>query len=182
MRTMKKIVFLVFFALLSIANAQGIYTKVTKYDKFDDVEWEKNIKTLITQTDSTIVIETKGSQPTTYVYSDNEIFSKHFGDKSKMKNLVANVWGYESQYLVFTEEFVNNAKKEMENQLKDLPDSLRTNERVKFKLAEIFLKNIDKLPSITFRTISYSQYLFDYDTDMVWVKFEDGSRIIYTKN
>lgn len=99
-----------------------------------------------------------------------------------MKNLVANVWGYESQYLVFTEEFVNNAKKEMENQLKDLPDSLRTNERVKFKLAEIFLKNIDKLPSITFRTISYSQYRFDYDTDMVWVKFEDGSRIIYTKN
>ena len=61
---MKKLIFSICFVLTSIVvNAQGIYTKVTKYDKFDDVEWEKTIKTLITKTDTTFVIETKGSKP-----------------------------------------------------------------------------------------------------------------------
>lgn len=49
-----------------MASAQGIYTSVHKYDKFDDVVWEKEIKTLVTKTDSTIIIETKGTKPVEY--------------------------------------------------------------------------------------------------------------------
>lgn len=45
---MKKILLSsLFFLIAFVANAQGIYTKVKKYDKFDDVVWEKDVKTII---------------------------------------------------------------------------------------------------------------------------------------
>lgn len=102
---MRKVAIITLLALLSmVVNAQGIYTKVTKYDKFDDVEWEKNIKTLISKSDSTIVIETKGSKPEEYRYKDIFPFAEHDGNRNKLVNIVADVWGYESQYIVFSEK------------------------------------------------------------------------------
>lgn len=58
---MKKLIAVTIVLMCALtASAQGIYTSVHKYDKFDDIVWEKEIKTLITKTDSTIIIETKG--------------------------------------------------------------------------------------------------------------------------
>ena len=179
---MKKVVILTLLALLSmVANAQGIYTKVTKYDKFDDVEWEKNIKTLITKSDSTIVIETKGSKPEEYLYKDISPLAEHDGNRDNLVNIVADVWGYESQYIVFSEKNVEDLKKDYEENLGTEADSL-SGEALKMKFVLTVVKNIKNLPTITFRTISRYQYHFEYKTDMVWIKFKDGSRIIYSKN
>ena len=163
-----------------LANAQGIYTNVTKYDKFDDVEWTKKIKTLITKNDNTIVIETKGQKPVTYNYIDNGLMAMHSGDRDSLVNLIADVWGYESQYFAISEDLVNDVYKEID----ELPDSLRITdpEAKKAALGLVLLSKSDKMPVITFRTISKSKYRFMYDTDLVWIKFEDGSRIIYTKD
>ena len=179
---MKKVVILTLLALLSMAtNAQGIYTKVTKYDKFDDVEWEKNIKTLISKNDSTIVIETKGSKPEEYRYKDIFPFAEHDGNRNKLVNIVADVWGYESQYIVFSEKNIEDFKKDYEENLEAEADSL-SEDALKMKLGLMVMKQMKDLPTITFRTISRYQYSFEYKTDMVWIKFKDGSRIIYSKD
>ena len=39
----------------------------------------------------------------------------------------------------------------------------------------------DDMPTITFRTISYSTYSFDYKTELAWIRYKDGSRLIYRK-
>lgn len=39
----------------------------------------------------------------------------------------------------------------------------------------------DKLPIITIRVVSKTQYCFTYDTELFWIKFNDGSRLIYYK-
>lgn len=40
---------------------------------------------------------------------------------------------------------------------------------------------MDDMPTITFRTVSYSQYSFEYETELAWIRFKDGSRVIYRK-
>lgn len=179
---MKKLIFSICFVLTSIVvNAQGIYTKVTKYDKFDDVEWEKTIKTLITKTDTTFVIETKGSKPKTYRYIDSPFFSTHEGSRDSLSNIVADVWGYESQYTVITEETIEEVRSEVQEMIKDMPDSLVFDEKINKLSGLALLRKIDKLPKITVRTISKYRFTYEYDTDLVWIRFEDGSRIIYSK-
>ncbi len=42
------------------------------------------------------------------------------------------------------------------------------------------LKVLDA-PTIVFRTISKFKHFFEYATDLVWIRFRDGSRIIYSK-
>ena len=37
-------------------------SSIEKYDKFDDVVWTKKIKTIISKSYSTIVVETKGQK------------------------------------------------------------------------------------------------------------------------
>lgn len=176
---MKKVVILTLLALLSmVANAQGIYTKVTKYDKFDDVEWEKNIKTLITQTEKMIIIEVKGEDPLEYY----KLVTDHYGRQDSVINLVANVWGYETQHLVITNQIKAKLMIDVLESTKGMPDSLVTSEKISELLISASIKRMDQFPTISFRTISLSQYSFRYKTDMVWVKFEDGSRIIYSKD
>ena len=179
---MKKIVLILVNVMFTfVVNAQGIYTKVTKYDKFDDIEWTKEIKTLITKTDSTFVIETKGSKPETYRYSDSPLLAIHDGRRDSLSNIVADVWGYESQYVAITEKAIEDVRNAVAEQIKDLPDSLVSETKIQILSGLELLKIIDKLPTITLRTISKYSFDFEYDTDLVWIKFEDGSRIIYSK-
>lgn len=160
-----------------MANAQGLYTKIKKYDKFDDVVWEKTVKTLITKTDSTIVIETKGQKPEKYLIIGDEPFASFTGSRDNIVNLVANVYGYQSDYLCFHPTFNEELKAKYEKMTKgnngEEPDEEK---RVKFILDEIL-----KFPRITFRTISRYSFEFEYDTDMAWILYQDGSRIIYSK-
>ena len=65
--------------------------------------------------------------------------------------------------------------------IKDMPDSLVVNDKINILSGIVMLRKIDKLPTITVRTISKYRFTYEYDTDLVWIRFEDGSRIIYSK-
>lgn len=179
---MKKLVlfFAIALAMGVAASAQGIYTKVQKYDKFDDVVWIKNVKTLITQTDSTFVIETKGGKAETYRYSDSPFFAIHVGSRDSLANLVADVWGYETHYYLIDDELRKKVVDEIMEELKNTEGSLSDEE---YQLV-VFMKlydHIEELPVLTIRTVSELRYFFSYETDLAWIKYPDGSRIIYTK-
>lgn len=99
---MKKILLSsLFFLIAFVANAQGIYTKVKKYDKFDDVVWEKDVKTIIDKGLSKITIETKGKKPVEYTYYEGSWFSLHNGRQDSLSNIVSDIYGYEDQYYIF---------------------------------------------------------------------------------
>lgn len=96
-----KRVFIIFTLLLSIALKADsqIYTSKCVMDKFDDVLLAKELKTIITQTDSTFIIEEKGSVPTEYViltpfYSDSK------GNANNIVNLVDDIYGYQESWFV----------------------------------------------------------------------------------
>lgn len=64
---------------------------------------------------------------------------------------------------------------------KDASDSIMTSDLIKALVkGEMTLKVLDA-PTIVFRTISKFKHFFEYDTDLVWIRFRDGSRIIYSK-
>ncbi|MQN33977.1 hypothetical protein F7D84_04300 [Prevotella copri] len=64
---------------------------------------------------------------------------------------------------------------------KDASDSIMTSDLIKALVKwEMTLKVLDA-PTIVFRTISKYKHVFEYETDFVWIRFRDGSRIIYSK-
>lgn len=179
---MKKVLFSTLFLLVAfMVNAQGIYTKVKKYDKFDDVVWEKNVKTLIDKGWSTITIETKGQKPVEYTYYDDSWFSVHEGRRDSLSNLVSSVYGYEDRYYIFPKDTVDKVTDSVLEQFKDLPDSIDTGSCIEALVRIKLMPKVFDAPTIVFRTISRYQHVFEYDTDLVWIRFRDGSRIIYSK-
>lgn len=180
--SMKKLFLLSILLITSIVcNAQGIYTSIIKFDKFDDIVWRKDIKTLITKTDTTFIIETKGQNPEEYYYLDNAFLAIHAGSRDSIINLVENVWGYEDQYIVFTKKDKEECFTYALEQVKDLPDSLIFDEKIYMLAGLQLIKRTDKLPTIHIRTISRYPRIFEYDTDALWIKFSDGTRIVYSK-
>ena len=107
---MKKVLFICTLILLSvIVNAQERHSNSTYHfettkvfsvkmiqDKFDDVLSSEEIKTLVTITDSTVIIEEKEKEIKRYLRFD-EIFTT--GNKDNIVNLVADVYGYEYTFL-----------------------------------------------------------------------------------
>lgn len=176
---MKRFTFIALLFVLSLAaSAQGIYTKKTKYDKFDDVVWTKNVKTLITMYNDSIVFETKGQNPETYMYFDQELMAVHIGDRDNLENLVGDIYGFETQYFGITKSVRQEIKDEFEQSYEE---SDMDDETASASLALILLSKIENAPIITFRTISSTRYTFNYKTDIVWIRYPDGSRIIYEK-
>lgn len=174
---MKKFITTSLIAFWALAiSAQGIYTRVKKYDKFDDVIYEKTIKTLVTKTDDKIIFETKGSKPVEYCYFDSRLFAAHIGSRDSLVNLVNDIYGYEDRYNVFptdTMEVVRNIYEQTTN----VSDSLF----IVLQALEL-IHRVDNVPEVVFRTISKTSYSFMYDTDLVWIRFKDGSRIVYSKH
>lgn len=181
----KMLLSLLLIFVTSVANAQGIYTKIQKYDKFDDVVWEKDIKTLIDKslsiTTSKITIETKGQKPVEYICYEGPGFSAHDGSRDSLSNLVSNVYGYEDLYYIFPKDTVDKARKEVLEHCKDFPDSIVTENFIEAMVRIEMIPKTHDAPIITFRTVSRFQYIFEYETDLIWIRFKDGSRIIYSK-
>lgn len=169
-----------FMAVAMYAQNKWLYSQVKKLDKFDDVVWQKQVKTLVTKTDSTIIVETKGQKPVEYRYVDSFIWAEHYGRQDSIINLTKDVYGYESQYFAVTKEAINDARKEVLEETKDLADSLKFEGKMKMLFGLKLVEKMNKLPIITFRTISKSEYIFEYDTDLFWIKFPDDSRLIYS--
>ena len=178
---MKKFITTSLIAFWALAmSAQGIYTRVRKYDKFDDVVYEKTIKTLITKTYGKIIFETKGSKPVEYYYEEDSWFADHIGSRDSVVNLVNDVYGYEDRYSVFPKDTIDVVKKIVSEKAENTPDSLLTDDRIAAMQKWELFRRIPNAPEVVFRTISKGSYLFIYETDYVWIKFKDGSRIIYS--
>lgn len=97
---MKKILSLIIVMLVISFHSYGqIYTSIEYLDKFDDTIKKETVKTLITRTDSTFVVETKGRTPQTYHIFMKQI-SRNIGTKDNPTNLVANVYGYQECWYV----------------------------------------------------------------------------------
>lgn len=179
---MKKFITTSLIAFWALAmSAQGIYTRVKKYDKFDDVIYEKTIKTLVTKTYDKIIFETKGSKPVEYYYEEDSWFADHIGSRDSVVNLVNDVYGYEDCYNVFPKDTIDVVEKIVSEKAKNTPDSLLTYDRIAAMQKWELFRRIHNAPEVVFRTISKTSYSFMYDTDYVWIRFKDGSRIIYSK-
>lgn len=181
---MKKFIATSLIAFWALAmSAQGIYKKLEKYDKFDDVTYKRDIKTLITKTDDKIIFETKGRKPVEYYYFDNDLFALHNGSRDSVVNLVNGIYGYEVGYIVFPEDTMEVVRNIVYERIKDFPESVPDTLFAKLKDVALKKELIDRLPNaleVVFRKISSSSYHFMYDTDLVWIRFNDGSRIIYS--
>lgn len=97
---MKKFIILLLILLgnIFISNAV-VFSSYEDVDRFDDPVRTKNVKTLINVTDSTIVIETKGSKIQVlyrldyYLPAENTIIFT--GDSENIVNLLKDVYGYQ---------------------------------------------------------------------------------------
>lgn len=178
---MKKFITTSLIAFWALAmSAQGIYTRVKKYDKFDDVIYEKTIKTLVTKTYDKIIFETKGSKPVEYYYFDSRLFAAHIGSRDSLVNLVNDIYGYEDRYNVFPTDTMEVVRNSVYEQTTNVSDSLLADSIV-LQTIEL-IHRVDNVPEVVFRTISKTSYSFMYDTDLVWIRFKDGSRIVYSKH
>lgn len=176
---MKKLITVTLVLMCALtARAQTIYSSIEKYDKFDDVIWKKNIKTIISKSYSTIVVETKGQKPAEYEYLNEPLFATQTGSRDDLVNLVNDVYGYESSYCLFPKGTI---EKTYETIKSEIPDSLATEEMIDAKVKLKLMVLMDDMPTITFRTISCFQYSFEYRTELAWIRFTDGSRVIYRK-
>ncbi len=171
---------LLFVAVFGSAQEQRLYNCAMKLDKFDDVVWKKQIKTLILKTDTTFIIETKGQKPVEYKYIDKWEWAEHLGSEDSLINIAKDVYGYESLYFVFKQEDIDEAYDEVLEATKDLADSLKFESKMMMLLGLRLYEKRDKLPVIVYRTISKYKYMYEYDTDLFWIKFPDGSRVIYS--
>lgn len=178
---MRQTLFALFCILSVVCNAQGIYRTVMKYDKFDDVVWKRDVKTLITKTDTTFVVETKGQKPVEYYYVDNFMRAWHTGSKDSLVNLTQDVWGFEDEYLVLTTKDIKELKDYAWERVKDLPDSLIFEEKIQMIAGLKIIENYKKYPRIVVRTISGYAHYYEYEREYFWIEFNDGSRIIYVK-
>lgn len=165
---MKKILFLsLCFILASTISAysQGskLYTHYQHIDKYDDlIAPAKDMKTIITKTDSTFVIESKGLEPKTFhILREVEEFS--VGDKNNVVNIIDNIYGYQEVWLAVKDECVDEASK----MLYDLFFGWdRTNEWQKY------------VHTIVHRVV-ISQYTGAFEAELFWITDNDGSRQIY---
>lgn len=163
----------ILFLFALVANAQ-IYTKVTKYDKFDDVEWTKQVKTLITKTEVGFDIETKGQEPVSYYC----FLLDSIGNRNNVENLVADVYGFQLTYLVLTKDELYQIFEEIS---KETGESNISGNNIDGIVEEKLKSRMNELSTLTHRTISKLKYSYIYDTEMVWIRYGDGSRIIYSK-
>lgn len=187
---MKRIFFTLLICTLALTcNAQGIYRTVKKYDKFDDVVWKREVKTLITKTDTSFIVETKGQEPVEYSIIDNPLYIESVGSKDSLVNIVQDVWGYEKQYIVFAPKDKEDYLNYISEKTKDMPDST-TLDIAGYKMKVdtyntysglYMLNHYKELPTISIRTVSRYKYSFEYYTDLFWIKFNDGTRIIYER-
>ena len=162
---MKKVLFIVLFCFVTLVCNAQIFTKIEHLDKFDDVIKTENVKTLITKTDSTFVIETKGRRPIAY-YIFKIVESNCIGDSevNNHERLVNNVFGYQECYFVSDlpfEEYIKLDEKQANNHA--------------FGLIH--------------RVISRYEFVFEYENELIWlIDFHHANslgqnieRIIYSK-
>lgn len=101
---MKRFLIICILACVSIiSNAQPslIFTRKIIFDKFEDVVFDENIKTLVTIYSDAIFIEEKGNYPVELKIGDIVDIR---GDKDNIVRLYNNVYGYQVVRLCYTDD------------------------------------------------------------------------------
>lgn len=148
---MKKIFFILLFAIMTVGIDAQIYSKIEYKDKFDVNIKVENTKALITKTDSTLTIEKRGFKPTTYyILSEDTI-----GDRNNIVDLTnTNVYGYQKTWCVIRVEDTENYRRDY----------------LKYKNNEAGIEILSKYwLFVTHRVISLNKYIFVYYTDSFWI-------------
>ena len=170
---MKKILLLLLFIVPFVAHAQSyILTNKTVVDKFDDIISNREQKTIVTKTDSTFVIEEKGSHPVRYMIVS--LLPDHsMGDKENVVNLVDNVYGYQECWAVILEL-------DFENYLKEY--NIYINETDKDKQLKYTDYLVNKFFYFITRRVVTTQYTNHILGQYIWIqKGENNGRTIYSK-
>lgn len=101
---MKRFLIICILACVSIvSNAQPslIFTRKIIFDKFEDVVFDENIKTLVTIYSDAIFIEEKGNYPVELKVGD---IVDSRGDKDNIVKLYDNIYGYQVVCLCYTDD------------------------------------------------------------------------------
>lgn len=156
--------------------AQGVYTHKMTLDRFDEGDY-KELKTLITQTDSTFVFEEKGKEPYTY-YIINEIIGLRCGKKDSIVNLTGNVYGYEETWSVVKEN-------DMEEYVETYWDFIRKSHMF-VDDEEMFKNNLMNMCAKYWRFVTHrvitDKYGYRKESDYIWIQDDNtGERIIYSR-
>ena len=172
MINMKKFFLTLLFGLIRFTCNAQIFNKIKYYDKFDDALKIENRKTLITKTDTTIVIEEKGKKPVVYyiLYVVDSL-----GSKDNVVNLVGDVYGYETTWCLLRYDLY---EKFIEVRYNYFLDQSKENEE---KMANFMITAVH-------RTIT-TQFSGTYETELFWLQDDlnddklgkNVSRIIYSK-
>lgn len=173
---MKKLLFISFFCLAAVVcNAQKIYSTIIYYDKFDDVLKNEQRKTLITQTDTTFIIEEKGKKPVVY-YILNEVEEGTAGSKDNVVNLVADVYGYQKAWCIVRYDLLKKYREDFRE----------------YAFGDRDEKSLEKLKHYWIFAISRiitTQYTGTYQDEMFWLQDDnnenklgkDVNRVIYIR-
>lgn len=169
---MKKIFFVLLFAIMAVGIDAQIYSRIEYRDKFDVKIKVENTKVLITEIDSTFTIEKRGFKPTTY-YILNEMPDCTMGDRNNIVDLTGtSVYGYQKTWCVIRVEDIENYRRDF----------------LKYAHKEAGIEIISKYWLFAVhRVISQIKYIFVYDTDLFWIEDESNTdklgksinRIIY---
>ena len=150
---MKKILLCFLFSFVCIISNAQIYNTIEYLDKFDDVIKQENIKTLVTETDSTFIFETKGrKQKIYYILKIDENGFIGDANENNHERIINNVFGYQESYWVSDIPYPNEFFKDESEK-------------------HLFL--------LVHRVISKYDFIFEYDTQFHWITNLEGSRIVY---
>lgn len=172
---MKKILFVLLFAIMAVGIDAQIYSRIEYRDKFDVNIKVENTKVLITKTDSTFTIEKRGFKPTTY-YILNELSDYTIGDRNNIVDLTGtSVYGYQETWCVIRVEDIENYRRDY----------------LKYICNEAEIEIISKYYLfVIHRVISKYSFIFEYKSEYFWIEDESNTdklgksinRIIYCKN
>lgn len=167
---MKKVLF-VLFGFLSLTVHAQIFNHKTLRDKFDDVIFDKDIKTLIQRNDSVIIIEEKGQKPVKYIVA-YFVYSNSMGSKDEIVNLVENVYGYQECWSVVKEQDVQDVKTALLSAAAEEDESKRI---------EIIAKIIDDYCMNIVHRVVTTQYSHQFKSEYYWIENDKtGDRTIYS--
>lgn len=169
---MKKIISMMILFIGCIVCGYGqIFTTTFTVDKFNDVISERRVKTLVSYTDSSVVVEEKGKTAEEYIIMC-EVSEECVGSKDNVIELVDGVYGFQMTYFAIK---VSDAAK---FRLKYAGKTYSTDEeRMNF-----CYEAIEKCGyRIVDRHVSHTRYSYEFEREYFWIENIKGERTIYLR-
>lgn len=186
----KFLLFNIFLLSISFCHAQ-IFNNKCVMDKFDDVVDSKNIKTLITRSDSSFFIEEKGNKPVEFVICGGEMYPPVYtGSKEEIVNLVQNIYGYQEEYCVIYRDSLIEYRK-LGKMIETASDSttlvfnedgsITGSSEKSILISKQLGVILGCLKKITHRVV-VNKYTKEFISEYYWVTDDKENRTIYSNN